>query len=174
MKFKCNRLISAAAALLLSAGCAGETQEPTYPVSGVVTFNGEPLEGAVISFTSTGSASAAGRTDANGRYTLTTHTRGDGAQAGKYKVTIAKYDKPLQQEADAEAADTGPSNVDITDPNLDEYPEEYHEMDAQEIAAEEAVNILPDKYANSETSGFEVEVTAGDNTHNFDIEGEAI
>ena len=69
-------------------------------------------------------------------------------------------------------AASGPSNVDVTAPDFNEYPEDYDELAASEIAAITAENILPERYANGSTSGLEVDVVAeGENVHNFDLEG---
>ena len=168
MKLKLGSLICA---LAVVAGCAGEATEPTYPVSGVVRFKGEPLAGAVVSFTG-GGKSAVGTTDASGRYTLTTHKAGDGAPAGHYKVAISKYDNPAGDES-AAAAPSGPQDIDVNEPFVEEYPEDYDEMQESEKAAMTATNILPNKYATGDTSGLEVDVTEGSNTHDFDIEDEA-
>ena len=56
------------------------------PVHGVVLFNGKPLEGAGVTFTnSTAGVTAYGQTDAEGKFTLTTFTAGDGAAPGRKK-----------------------------------------------------------------------------------------
>jgi hypothetical protein len=83
------------AALVVAAalvGCGGGTAG----VSGVVTLDGQPLEGATVSFTPAsgdggGIGGSYGKTDAQGRYTLKT-VNGDraGAAIGKHKVTISQ------------------------------------------------------------------------------------
>ena len=70
--------------LLVASGCGGNT----VPVSGVVTLDGKPVEGAAVSFTpekSDGVGGSYGKTDAQGRYSLKT-VIGDkaGAAAGKH------------------------------------------------------------------------------------------
>jgi len=87
--------IRVAAVLLAAAvaGCGGGSAR----VSGVVTLDGAPVEGATVSFTPAsgdggGLGGSAGKTDAEGRYTLRTVV-GDrsGAAVGKHKVTISKF-----------------------------------------------------------------------------------
>ncbi len=62
-------------------------------VSGVVTLDGKPVEGASVSFTPAsgdGLGGSYGKTDAQGRYTLrTVATDKPGAAAGTHKVTIS-------------------------------------------------------------------------------------
>jgi hypothetical protein len=84
---------AAALAVVIPVGCGGSTSR----VSGVVTLNGQPLEGATVSFTPAsgdggGVGGSTGKTDAQGRYTLRTVV-GDatGAAVGKHKVTISLY-----------------------------------------------------------------------------------
>ncbi|QEL13667.1 DUF4198 domain-containing protein [Limnoglobus roseus] len=82
--------------LAAAAGCGGSAAN----VSGVVTLDGKPLEGAAVTFAPQGDkdsvGSSYGKTDAQGRYTLKTVV-GDkpGAAVGKHKVSIS-----LTQSAD--------------------------------------------------------------------------
>ncbi|MBO0697846.1 MAG: carboxypeptidase regulatory-like domain-containing protein [Zavarzinella sp.] len=82
---------AALAVVLAVAGCGGSTGR----VSGVVTLDGQPLEGATVSFSPVSAGEvggSTGKTDAKGRYTLRT-VLGDspGAAVGKHKVTISLY-----------------------------------------------------------------------------------
>lgn len=81
-------LVAVAAAV---SGCGGGTAS----VSGVVTLDGKPVEGASVSFAPVsgdggGIGGSYGKTDAQGRYELRTVV-GDrsGAAPGKHKVTIS-------------------------------------------------------------------------------------
>lgn len=71
-------------------------QKPTFPVSGRVTAGGAAVAGAIVTFhsyvpeTEKYAAVAEGRTDATGRFEVTTYTKFDGAPAGEYVVTITK------------------------------------------------------------------------------------
>jgi hypothetical protein len=154
--------------MLVSLGCSGERLEPVYPVSGTITSKGKPVEGAIVAFTPTTPGvgiAASGITDASGVYKLTTRTNGDGAAAGTYGVTVAKYDKklePKKTEGPNELADP----YDITN----EYPTGYNEMQASEIAASLSKNLLPPKYANPTTSNLNAEVKSGENTFDFKVD----
>lgn len=75
-------------------GCSG-SEYPLAKVSGVVTLDGQPLEGAKLVFSPKGSSEnpfpgpkSTGKTDAEGRFQLTT-TEGDrGAVIGDHRVRI--------------------------------------------------------------------------------------
>ena len=147
-------------------GCGGGEDEraPVYPVTGTVTRNGTALEGAVVTFVpAEGGKGAAGTTDASGKYTLTTWAQGDGAQAGSYRVTIAKYNSPAGQAA----APASPAPADENNLVLqDDYPADYNGMDADD---EPSQNLLPPQYADPSQSGFKAEVTEDESKNVFDF-----
>ena len=151
------------ACLALLVGC-GSSGEPTFPVSGKVTYaDGKPVEGAAVSFVpDSGSKPAVGITDADGMYKLTTTNKDDGAIAGDYKVTIASY----EGSADYESTDEGQTLADPYD-ITNEYPEDYDEASQKSVASK---NKLPAKYSNKATSGFTAQVKAeGENVYDFEI-----
>ena len=151
------------------SGCGGGEDEraPVYPVTGTVTRNGTALEGAVVTFVpAEGGKGAAGTTDASGKYTLTTWAQGDGAQAGSYRVTIAKYSSPAGQ-----AAAPAPANPPPADTNSlvlqEEYPSDYNEMEAAEQPPSQ--NMLPPQFADPSQSGFKADVTEDESKNVFDF-----
>jgi hypothetical protein len=82
---------------LLAACVLGCTQSDTVPVTGVVTFNGQPADQAEVMFNPKTGRIATGVTDGNGRFTLSTAKPNDGALPGEYIVTLGEYypaDKP--------------------------------------------------------------------------------
>lgn len=81
-----------ASVLCLVVGCGRGTPR-TMPVNGVVIFQGSPLADADVAFTPTGGRPATGRTDAAGRFTLTTFKTNDGAVIGQHVVTVCKHVK---------------------------------------------------------------------------------
>jgi hypothetical protein len=91
------------------AGCGGTTaggSDPVFPVSGVITFNNQPVVGADVTFFNADKdRSAFGRTNDKGEYKLTTFIVNDGAVEGKSAVTIVKYAAtvPTTPEADVES-----------------------------------------------------------------------
>lgn len=80
------RHVAAVALLLLTfAGCDGVSQ-----VTGKVTVRGgEPPQGATVVFTDEAKhRSASGTVGADGSYSLTSKSPGDGAPPGTYQVTV--------------------------------------------------------------------------------------
>ena len=88
-----RRLVLAIAlvSVLAVTGCGGS--EKVVAVSGVVTHNGQPVSGLVVSFVpdaATETGVSTGETDADGRYTLTVvKSRASGAVVGKHKVWVS-------------------------------------------------------------------------------------
>jgi len=87
----CSYAACTAAALLL-AGCGGPGAVKTVPVTGTVTLDGNPVEGATVSFApqATEGRTAVGVTDSQGKFKLNTAGAGAGAMPGKYNVAISK------------------------------------------------------------------------------------
>ncbi len=79
--------------LTLLAGCS-RGPEPTYPVQGLVTLDGKPLEGGSVLFESiepgeSGRCYTARATiDPQGRYRLSTFGQFDGAVAGRHRAVV--------------------------------------------------------------------------------------
>lgn len=129
--------------LTLSSGCmfreppqvAGRLK--TIPVSGTVTLDGSPVEGATVMFCAPNlKLTAYGKTDSAGVYQLTTYEQGDGAPVGHFQVTIRKQEHEVTGKSDHPA-----------------LPPESRSLDH-----------LPLKYAESETSGLSVEIAEGQPT----------
>ena len=83
------------AALLMIAGCSGDDANlpTTVPVEGTVAYNGAPLAGAQVAFWTEGAPkSAAGLTDAEGKFKLSMYGLNDGAMVGTHKITVTKDD----------------------------------------------------------------------------------
>lgn len=138
--------------LAVLAGCDNAPQRdgpPTYAVTGTVTQDGSPVDGATVRFQLVDGAQAStGVTNDQGRYVLATFAAGDGAPAGDYRVTITK-----------EVAKGGAQAVSEDDPN---YTGEEGDVEME--------NVLPEKYAKADTSGLTATVTSGANEFDFTIE----
>lgn len=110
-------------------------------VEGVVLLDGNPVADATVEFAprTAGTLTAIGRSDANGRFRLTT-TRGGppngGAVAGEYDVVFKKADYDLKG--------TGKTRVD----DMDGVPLVYE---------------IPKRYGDPQTSGITVTVKQGRN-----------
>ena len=101
-------------------------------VVGLLTVDGVPADGAVVTFVpaKAGGHPATGKTDQDGRFKLTTFEPGDGAAPGVYTPTFA-----------------------------------WTKVDDQG----QVKSLLPKRYADARTSGFVVEVSAGENDFLFDL-----
>ena len=125
-------------------------------IEGTVTYNGVPVEGAIVNFQATtpDGESASGFTNASGRYTLTSVTAvdgGRGALPGEYRVAITKFEPAP--------------------------PDPYRDaMMREEISYEEYIrrvnaggpppppkHLLPEKYSSTGTSGLTATVVRGRN-----------
>lgn len=153
-------------AALAILGCnQGGSSLGTIPVSGVVTLDGQPVEGAVVAFapTSTTGRAASGVTDASGRYQLTTQDPGDGALPGSYAVTISKSDA---------------GSTPAIDPSLTPEEATRAAMEARDAASDAGTDpvvkdLLPAKYKTASESGLKAEVAAGKGEFNFDLKSDA-
>ena len=93
---------------LASAGCGNRSLSK---VDGVVTLDGVPLQGALVSFVPVGQGRAAsGLTDGDGYFRLTTFRTDDGALAGDYKVIVVLDNSeriPVTTDEERKAARVG-------------------------------------------------------------------
>jgi hypothetical protein len=136
------------------SGCGGDTgegaadREDTYPASGVVLYNGQPVEGASVVFEclEQGKPGATGITDAEGRFTLTTFKPGDGAVTGRF---IAKVSKTTLEGEDL-------SYSDINSPNYGKVPPPE--------ALGKTKHHVPEKYGSFDSAGLGAEITTEGNT----------
>lgn len=93
---RCRRavaLVVGVVVALAAAGC-GDGRLKCHPVSGQVLYNGEPLSGVDLAFHPVDPKNDTGypphaTTDADGKFTLTTYQKDDGAPAGEWKVAVA-------------------------------------------------------------------------------------
>lgn len=85
-----------AGCLIVFSGCGGDGRPRLIPTEGIVTLDGQPLDGAIVAFQlvvdekSDYQRPSSGVTDASGKFQLKTYEPGDGAPVGKYKVAIVK------------------------------------------------------------------------------------
>jgi hypothetical protein len=124
-------------ACLAAAGC-GSGRPETVPITGIVTLDGNPVEGASVMFMPQFEGRPAlGVTDASGNFTLTTFAPGDGAQPGQHTVTVT-LQKTTGFVADKDGLSGG--------------------------VAPEGVKVewlVPQRYSSPETSRLNVEVRKG-------------
>jgi hypothetical protein len=94
--------------VLCAIGCGTSK----VPVSGTVTYKGQPVADSNVIFTGAGGGEAAGktatgRTDAQGNFTLGTDAPADGAVPGDYVVSVVP-NMPEPKEGDYSAAPPPP------------------------------------------------------------------
>lgn len=114
------------------SGCGGGSGLKLEKVSGVVTFDGQPLTKGNVQFTPDGSKGtrgpmATGAIGSDGKFTLTTTTPGDGAQVGCYKVSVNCWE---------EEAPFDPKNPKPSAPAKSLIPERYTDDNASGLTAE--------------------------------------
>jgi len=143
-------VISVLAGLVMGWGCRRGDGPHTVPATGMVTFKGQPVEGALISFSPKTAElrSAIGTTNSAGRFQMMTLYPGDGAMPGSYTVTISKplgiTDAPPKDESVEAKVERSKKAVpfNVLDP----------------ATRPEPVSLLPAKYKDPATSGFTAEV----------------
>lgn len=121
--------------------------------SGTVTYNGEKIVDAIIEMRPVDetitNAFAAGRTDEQGVFTMTTDRPNDGALPGKYRVVVKK-------EVEM-----------VGDMTRDEYIKQEEAKGNKDVTFDKdkltLVNALPAKYADPLNSPLEIEIPAGGN-----------
>jgi hypothetical protein len=123
------------------AGCSGSGLSGTAPVTGKVTYNGQPVEGAVVSFLGEGEGArvATAISGAGGAYELMTVDE-EGAMPGKYAVTVTKSEAAVgaSQSMEEAAKSLAPPPV--------------------------AKELLPAKYGDPAQTPLKFDVKAGANT----------
>ncbi|KAA0134236.1 hypothetical protein FYZ48_21885 [Gimesia chilikensis] len=141
----CCVLISSIVSVFFT-GCGGGTDDERparTSVSGTVTYNGTPVEGASIAFVpvdQSNGRNANGLSNAEGLFQMGTFEGTDGVVPGDYQVMITKFET-------AETSEALPED----DPNYDPNPKPQPPPE----------NLLPEKYASAENSGLTVTVEDG-------------
>lgn len=72
-------------------GCQDSSGPQMVPVEGKVLYNGKPLKFGSVAFQDARGQVSAGLVQADGTFALSTHTPGDGAAVGRYKVRVVCY-----------------------------------------------------------------------------------
>lgn len=121
-------LIACLLVCCLLAGCGGGTGVKTYPVKGTVKLKGQPLANAVVTFYPVQGRPAAGTTDEQGAFFLSTHQSQDGAPAGSYKVTVSE---PAEENLPMPNPDDPPPQ-----PKPSRFPVRYTDQNESALTAE--------------------------------------
>lgn len=140
-------------AMSLCVGCGAKPGiEGVVKVAGTVTHQGKPVEGASVIFAPEAPTgrSASGKTDASGRFRLTTLAPEDGALCGKYQVAVSK--------------------MEVENPMSADEAKEWFMKHGGPPKAGNIKNHLPEKYKDVQNSGLAAEVTEGGaNDFTFDL-----
>ena len=85
-----------AVVLACSAGCGRRGVDPTAKVTGTITVRGKPAKGLLVTFFPERGRPGTGVTDRDGRFSLSTFSKDDGAVVGPHVVIVdeAYLDKP--------------------------------------------------------------------------------
>lgn len=81
-------------------GCGGDGRVPLFPATGSVVVDGKPAGGVVVRLVPAGALDDRdalqpfATTEESGDFSLGTYDKGDGAPAGRYKVTLFQPDRP--------------------------------------------------------------------------------
>lgn len=123
------------------AGCGGDGRPRLVKVTGKVTLDGQPLEGAIVAFQPITQDKAkyqrpsSGISESSGEFTIGTYGTDDGLPVGKFKVGVVKREL------------VGKLPDDFNSENAAAYNLKYKWT-------------TPREYADPATSGLEVEVTS--------------
>src|SRR5262245_28938467 len=122
------RLVALCALTAALAGCSNGKLK-TYPVTGQVLYNGQPLAGVDVAFHPVDAKNNTGypphaTTDQEGKFLLMTYLKDDGAPVGEYQVAIAF---PVET--------AGEEGSDQTKKLSFQVPAKYHRKETSEITA---------------------------------------
>jgi hypothetical protein len=164
------------AILLLLVGCGGSDFDAptTHPVTGTVTYNGAPVEGAIVQFVPSlaegGPSPASGKTDAAGMYklrtTFTPSVEEDGAMEGSYAVIVQKINLPPVVQPESPPPGLSPQE------QSEFMAEQARKTMGRQAAQPPPKSELPDKYSKKQTTPLEATVSEGGGTFDFELEGE--
>lgn len=139
-----------ATSLFCCSGCGGGVDGPPMAsASGVVTLDGNPVEGATVSFTPKGKGTVSlAMTGADGRFKMMTAAGKDGAAVGEHGVTVTLTVMPdLQAQGSADDLAT---------------PQAFETSGGTKAPEEQKpLHLVPQKYNSSQTSGLSVTVPDG-------------
>ena len=143
------RQLGIAAVMLVVAGVmgCGSKDAALFAVKGKVTYKGQPVANAAMTFAHSGGQMSIGSTDANGEFTLTTFGK-PGAPVGQYKVGIRKQAQRAGVPADPK-------------------PEDMIKMMQGKKAIPEPESLLPEKFGDPNLSGLTATVTEDKSKNDF-------
>lgn len=145
--------------LVVQAGCGSKF--PLSPVTGTVTYQGNPVPQATVVFQPEGGPPATATTDAEGRFTMNT-SGSVGVMPGNALVMITALE-PLDHELNAANVDP---DFGTEDPAA--FESSLTAADIEKMARRRS--LIPAKYGHPQTSGLTAQVKPGErNDFPFDL-----
>jgi hypothetical protein len=127
-------------ALALSPGCSDAPEHPpTLPVSGKVSYKGQPVTKGTVTFVSDDGQTAVGEIQPDGTYSLSTFGQNDGTVLGHHRVSVVASD---------------------ADPTL---------MPGSSKGYKPPKDLVPKKYGDAVSSGLEATVSREKSSFDFDL-----
>jgi hypothetical protein len=127
----------------------------------VVTYRGQPVEGALVTFVSPGAPRySMGKTDGEGKFSLTTYEPDDGAFAGKHTVLVVKKPPTTAAVEPAPVSDEPVKPSDIDQAMMQQ---------AAQAQKKPRKSLLPEKYASESTSDLQFDVTEDENSFEINL-----
>lgn len=136
--------------VLCSGGC-GEGGPSVVAVSGTVTYQGQPVADAMVTFIPEKGSPGTGQSDASGKYTISTRGR-NGAVLGLNKVTVTKI------------TTSGPAMP------ANPTPEDMRKAAEESARMSQAESQLPSKYGTAFSSGLTATVSSDESANVFDFD----
>lgn len=162
----------AMALLLLAAGCgAPDPSSNCVAVSLTVTYKGQPVEGAQVTFAASGEGARTcqGVTDQSGRAVMGTFGTDDGAQPGPYKVSVSKSTEAAGGMSDPALAGIDTAGANSGGGQIQDPTQGYRDQMNTDGSIKEAKSQLPAKYASIEDSGITFTVE-GSGSNDFTVD----
>jgi len=100
-------------AVALLCGCNQQSGPPLARVSGLVTLDGQPVQGAGLEFIADAGGVAYGKSDNAGRYTMSFGNNRQGAIVGKNLVRITASDKVTVGDKKYESTEIFPRKYNV-------------------------------------------------------------
>jgi hypothetical protein len=131
MKHLFSHWVALATTIVFVAGCGSSSELDMVPIRGEVTFNGQPLTVGSVIYMPVGATGrqATGKIQPDGSFQLTTREANDGALAGEYKIVVHAVKAPWEEAPSRE------------------------EMEKRGRRPVVMTSLVPERYANPETSG---------------------
>ncbi len=153
-----RRVLAAILTCLLTAGCGGLRTDYSdlnlKEISGTVTLDGDPVEGAVVVFEAADKSFSSGTTDSSGYYSLTFNSEQSGVLNGPKIVRIGST---LGAE-DIEAAEAGTDGGEVASTaTIERVPACYNSESQLRVTVTESTTMNFDLKLDCSTQGATVE-----------------